>query len=69
MRYNRGRDPYWLSAKYAGTCAKCGTPFKVGDQIFYYPNTRKAYGDKCAEEASRDFASCAADEAVYNGGY
>ena len=67
IRSGAGRDPYRLTAKYAGTCAKCGGSFSVGDSIFYYPNGRKAYSGKCADEAQADFRSCASDEAFYNG--
>ena len=58
-------DPYWMTAKYAGTDAK-GRPFKKGEQVFYYPNGKKIYAGPNAEAASRDFSSHAADE---DGGY
>jgi hypothetical protein len=64
---NYPRDPFWLSAKYAGVCKKCGEAFKAGDRIFYYPNGKAAYSGKCADAASADFSSCAGDEAAYNG--
>ena len=72
MAYRRystaARDPFRLTSRYAGTCAKCGEAFKAGDSIFYYPNGKKAYAGKCAEEAQADFNSCLADERM-NGGY
>jgi hypothetical protein len=72
MSYRRysgaARDPYRLTARYAGVCAKCGEAFKAGDSIFYYPNGKKAYSGKCAEAAEADFNSCRFDEAVYTGG-
>lgn len=69
MAYRRNvpRDPYWLEAKYAGVCSHCLKPFKTGERIFYYPNVKKAYSGKCADDAAADFASFAGDEASYNG--
>ena len=69
MAYRRGRDPYWLTAKYAGKCAKCGKVISAGERIYYYPNTRTVYcgGDDCGGAAARDFSACAMDEAQYNG--
>jgi hypothetical protein len=62
-------DPYWMTAKYPGTCAKTGQPFKRGDRIFYYPRTKTAYAGTAAEEASREFQAAAEDEDYYNGQY
>lgn len=64
---NRARDPYWLIARYEGTCEKCGERIKAGERIFYYPNARAAYSGKCAEAAAADFNACAFDEAIYHG--
>jgi len=62
-------DPYWLTAKYPGVCAKTGQPFKKGDRVFYYPKTRPIYAGAAAEAASADFQSAAADEDTYSAGY
>lgn len=66
-----GGDPHWLFSLYGGSCSRCKAPIKVGDRIFYYPNTRTVLcgAEACGQAAARDFASCAFDEAVYNGGY
>lgn len=71
MSYHKSyaRDPFWLESRFPGTCAKCGAAIKTGERIFYYPNGKKAYSGECAEAASRDFQSCAFDEAQYNSGY
>lgn len=63
------RDPYWLTAKYAGHCEGCGTRFGAGTSIFWFPNTRSAYGADCGcgEQRWREFGAAAADEAFYNG--
>lgn len=61
-------DPYWMTAKFPGKCAKTGEPFKCGERVFYYPRERKAYAGKAAEQAAADFAACAQDEAFANGG-
>ena len=61
-------DPYWMNAKFAGTCAKTGEAFKKGERVFYYPRERKCYAGAAGEAAARDFEACAQDEAVYSGG-
>ena len=61
MKY-ANRDPYWLSARFAGACAKTGRPFAKGDRIFYYPSERKAYAHEAAEQAARDFEAAMQDE-------
>jgi hypothetical protein len=65
----RGKDPYWMSARFPGKCARCGKEIKKGEQIFYYPNTRAVYcdGDNCGGQEARDFAAAASDENIYNG--
>jgi hypothetical protein len=63
MRY--ARDPYWITARYAGT-DRNGQPFKRGDRVFYYPATRAILAGDAAEQAARDFAAAAFDEALYN---
>jgi hypothetical protein len=71
MAYGRSysRDPFRMTAKYSGTCAKCGEAFKAGESIFYYPNGKKAYSGKCADDAQGDFSACSFDEAQYNGSF
>jgi hypothetical protein len=61
-------DPYWLTAKFPGQCAKkdCTDQIKKGDSIFYYPRGKKAFVGQCAENAAADFDSCTFDEMVYN---
>jgi hypothetical protein len=55
-------DPYWITAKWAGKCAKCGAPIKRGERAFYYPQERRLYSGECAEQAASDFQALAADE-------
>jgi len=59
-----GGDPYWMTAKYAGTDAK-GLAFKKGERVFYYPKTKKIYAGGNAETASHDFQSMAEYEEGY----
>jgi hypothetical protein len=58
-------DPYWLTAKWPGHCAKCNTPIKAGERAFYYPHERRLYSGECAEQAARDFECAAADEETW----
>jgi len=59
-------DPRWITAKFAGIDAK-GTPFRKGEQVFYFPSGKRIYAGAAGEEASRRFESERADEDVYNG--
>lgn len=64
------RDPYWITARRPGKCAKCGEAIPVGAHGFYIPNSRTLYGAACcgaADEASRRFDAERADEAQYAG--
>jgi len=63
-------DPYWLAARFPGTCAKCKAPIPRGARAFYYPHGRSLYCAQadCGGAASADFAAAAADESVYHGG-
>lgn len=68
-RYGRSSyagDPRWITAKYAGIDAQ-GTPFRKGEEVFYFPNGRKIYAGAAGVEASKRFESERADEDVYNG--
>jgi hypothetical protein len=60
------KDPYWITAKYPGYCAKCKAPYRASEKIFYYPNSRATYSGECAQTAFADFACSAMDEAQYN---
>lgn len=63
------KDPRWLTVKYPCKCCKCGKEIQRGENGFYYPSDKSMFcsADSCGGEASRDFESCAFDEAVYNG--
>ena len=69
MARRYGGDPYWLTARFSGTCAKCGKLIAKGARIFYYPNGRKSYcdGPDCGQRASDDFHAAASDEAMMCG--
>ena len=57
-RATRGRDPHWITLRYAGKCTKCGASVPAGAQAFYFPNGRSVYGQDCcgaADDASRQF--------------
>lgn len=36
-------DPYFTKARFDSTCPETGKPIKCGDEIAYYPRTKKAY--------------------------
>lgn len=61
-------DPYWITARYAGTCAGCGVAIDKGERAFYYPSGRKLYcshpDDGCGETHAAEFESRAFDEDI-----
>lgn len=60
------RDPHWINAKFPGVAAD-GTPFKAGEKVLYWPNTKTVMVGRQAEEAWKRFEAEAADEAMYGG--
>jgi hypothetical protein len=48
-------DPFWLSAKYEGNCSRCQKAIYIGNRIFYYPRSKKAYCEGCGKTAEQDF--------------
>lgn len=56
-------DPRWITARFDSQGA-CGHSIKRGERIFYYPNGRKAFCEKCGEPASARFVAEAQDEAM-----
>lgn len=63
MRY--ARDPYILTARFAGVCAETGKAINRGDKCVYYPNSRKIY--HMDSKTAYDFRCWQADLAMgYN---
>ena len=53
MKTRRTRSknaPFWLTARYSGKCS-CGSNIKPGQQIYWYPNGRKAVCRPCGRNA------------------
>lgn len=42
MRYIN-KDPYFTIARFNSVCPETGKPIKKGDEIAYYPLTKKAF--------------------------
>jgi len=61
-------DPRWIRAKYPGVAVD-GTSFNKGDEVLYWPRTKKIMVGKQAKEAWREFESLAADEEFYQQQY
>lgn len=56
---NRSSAPYFMTARFPGTCAETGKAIKKGDRICFVPATRKAYHDdskQAAETRGAEFA-------------
>lgn len=66
-RYHQSGDPYWMTARFPGKCAKTGEPFAKGARVFRY-KSGECYAGAAAAAAAADFKSCADDEAFMNGG-
>lgn len=54
-------DPFWMTARYAGTDAN-GAPFAKGARVWYYPKGRRIYSGADAERRAAEFFAAAADE-------
>lgn len=66
-------DPRFITAKFSGTCGKCGGHIAKGSRAWFNPNTRTGKRtlcdrDLCGRQAQREFASAVQDEEVYAGG-
>ena len=60
-------DPRQITAKFTSTCAQCHCQIKKGDDIYYWPNSQKAYCSVCGEPDYRQFLSSKADEDTFHG--
>lgn len=66
MRYVSG-DPYWLTAKYAGTCAGCGAPIAKGSRAFCWPKGKRIECATCGDASDRRFLAEVQDEHMSGG--
>jgi len=67
-QYYYNGDPYWLTARFAGTCSGCGKPLAKGEQVFRFKNGKLfAESCGCGIYESQQFEQIAQDE--YLGGY
>ena len=62
----RNNDPYWINARYSGSCSQCQAEIKKNARIFYYPANRAILCEECGEPAARQFEASKQDEAFYN---
>lgn len=63
VRYKR--DPYPSTAKFKSNCPRCSCTMNKGDQIFYWPATKKALCEKCGESDYKSFLESCFDEEQY----
>lgn len=65
-RYNKcyRHDPVWITCRYGGHCARCGTALKRGERAFYFPTGGSTYceAQSCGPVEARRVASEIADE-------
>lgn len=43
MRRHHNQPPRLMTARFDSTCPETGKPIKRGDQVAYYPATKRAY--------------------------
>ena len=60
-------DPYWLTSRYAGTCAGCNATIARGERAFYWPKGKKLECGSCGETSSRRFEAEVQDEFMGGG--
>jgi hypothetical protein len=60
----RNRDPYWLTCRRSGKCARCKDTIEKGDEAFYYPSSRALYCDEamCGQDESMAWLSFKGDD-------
>jgi hypothetical protein len=63
MHYVKG-DPYFLAARYDGTCFTCEEHIEKGSQILYWPKggARKVQCETCGDKHYAKFQAECADE-------
>lgn len=61
------RDPYWLSVRWPGQCARCAGKIGKGGRAFYYPHLKHLLcsREECGSKDSREFEAARADERGY----
>lgn len=58
-----------MDARFTSKCPDCGRIIKKGEEIVYWPLTRKAQCWKCGEDGYNSAQASYADERMYAGGY
>lgn len=51
-RKRTGRGPFWMKAKYAGSCKTCDASISKGDQVLYNPARRGVQCRTCGYEVA-----------------
>ena len=60
-------DPRQITAKFSSSCHSCGKKIEKGEQIIYWPLTKKAGHLRCDEADFRKSLESFEDEDRYNG--
>ena len=66
MRNYYRDDPHWIRARFRSQCAQCGSTVNKGDELWYYPKSKRAYCQECGSGMSAAFEAEAADEYAYS---
>lgn len=46
-------NPRWIKARYTGECCSCSRKIKRGDNIVYFPRTKKTQCEVCGEDTMK----------------
>lgn len=69
MPSSYSKDPYWITARRSGLCAKCDAFVHPGDRVFYWPTTRDVHCAPCGDTSERRFVAEVQDEDFMGGGF
>jgi len=65
-RYNQ--DPYWLTLRFRGVCARCKRQLRRGERAFRSKDgSLFCDKDECGGQESRDFSAAKMDEEFFSG--
>lgn len=61
-------DPYWMTCRYPGTCARCGAAIAKRERAFRYKSgALYCSKESCGQACEREFEAAAHDEAMLSG--
>jgi hypothetical protein len=62
MAYTNSQDPFWMTAKFDGTCFECRGRIFEGERIVWDPGERKGYCSDCGYDLIGEDTQTLVDE-------